>query len=65
MWTIQLQPIFLPYIMMFLPYGFVVLKGLMCHLEVLLQQRELFWIFTLQTLSPNGMNDEALFNVML
>ncbi len=25
----------------------------------------LFWIFTLQTLLPNGMNDEALFNVML
>ncbi len=34
-------------------------------IEVLLQQRELFWIFTLQTLSPNGMNDEALFNAML
>ncbi len=33
--------------------------------ELLLQQRELFWIFTLQTLSPNGMNDEAIFNVML
>ncbi len=52
--------------MMFLPYGFVVLKGLMLgDIEVLLQQHELFWIFTLQTLSPNGMNDEALFNVML
>lgn len=34
-------------------------------IELLLQRRELFWIFTLQTLSPMGMNDEALFNVML
>lgn len=34
-------------------------------IELLLQRRELFWIYTLQTLSPKGMNDEALFNVML
>lgn len=34
-------------------------------IELLLQRRELFWIYTLQTLSPMGMNDEALFNVML
>ncbi len=34
-------------------------------IELLLQRSELFWIFTLQTVSPMGMNDEALFNVML
>jgi len=35
------------------------------NVELFLQRRDLFWIFTLQTLSPRGMNDEALFNVML
>lgn len=35
------------------------------NIELLLQRRELFWIFTLQTLSPIGINDEVLFNVML
>jgi len=35
------------------------------NVELLLQRHELFWIFTLQTLSARGMNDEALFNVML
>jgi len=31
-------------------------------IELLLLKSGLFWIFTLQTLSPRGMNDEASFN---
>ena len=31
----------------------------------LLKQREAYWIFTLQTLHPKGLNDELLLNVML
>ncbi len=34
-------------------------------IETLLLRRELFWIVTLRTLSPLGLNDNALFNVML
>lgn len=43
------------------PYGFVVLKKLVCHLE----GHAVYWIFTLQTLFPRGLNHELLFNVML
>lgn len=35
------------------------------NLDILLKQREAFWIHTLQTLMPKGLNDELLLNVML
>lgn len=33
--------------------------------DLLLKRREAFWIFTLNTLAPKGLNDELLLNVML
>ena len=33
--------------------------------DLLLKRREAFWIFTLQTLSPKGLNDEFNLNIML
>ena len=33
--------------------------------DVLLKQREAYWIYTLQTLHPKGLNDEIQLNVML
>ena len=33
--------------------------------DALLKQREAYWIHTLQTLHPKGLNDELLLNVML
>ena len=35
------------------------------NLDLLLRQREAYWIHTLQTLAPKGLNDELLLNVML
>ena len=33
--------------------------------DLILKRREAFWIFTLNTLAPKGLNDELLLNVML
>ena len=33
--------------------------------DVLLKQREAYWIHTLQTLHPKGLNDELQLSVML
>ena len=37
------------------------IEKLVCHIE----RNEAYWIFTLQTLFPRGLNHELLFNVML
>ena len=34
-------------------------------LDLILKRREAYWIFTLQTLAPKGLNDEFMLNVML
>lgn len=57
-------------LLMFPPCAFVVLKKVnvplsVVDIEMLLQRCELFWIVILQTLTPIGMNNGALFNVML
>lgn len=35
------------------------------NIDILLKQREAYWIYTLQTLSPSGLNDELQLSVML